>query len=256
MSKGTMAALALIMLMIAVACAGGNGSGGTPVSPSPGPGGGLIACQALAEFERYRFTLSYRLFSAQPETPLDETQVGNPPFALLPNNPAFEFPVHHEGSVVSPDRTHLVVKNEGLPDLELIYIGGEAWSLLEGRWVPASSLVEVPLPPGQVCEAVMSVPDFGGVVPVEEELNGVATRHYRFDRVDSDIASVLLGPQSDMGRLLKVYEVHVWLAEDGWSARLEFRSEGTYPSGRTLLMELTLEIRDVNSKDVSVEPPI
>ena len=252
-----MVAGALVMLLIGVACAGGGGSGGRVVSPSAGAGGGLIACETLAKFERYRYTLTMRLFSPQPETPVDETKVGEPPFALAPNAQTFEFPTLYEVSVVSPDRTHLVAKNEGQPDLELIYIGDQAWSKLESGWSSAGGGVgSPPLPPGQVCQAVLSAPDFAGVVPVEEELDGVATRRYRFDRVESNVAGTLLGPASDMGRLLEIYEVEVWLAEDGWPARLEISSEGTYPSGRTLLMELTLEVRDVNDKGINVEPPI
>ena len=57
------------------------------------------------------------------------------------------------------------------------------------------------------------------------------------------------------GRLLTAFNVDVWLTEEGWPARLEAKSEANYPSGREFSAELSLEIRDVNSEDVSVEPP-
>ena len=244
---------ALVVLLIGAACAGGGGG----TEGTGGAGGGLTACQDLDKLQRYRYTFSFRITSPQPETPLDESQTGTPPFALPPNNPTFELAQEYEGSVVNPDRIAMLVKNEGQPDLQLVFIGEQAWSSLsDDEWIGPSAAAPIPFPPNQVCTAVMSAADSGGVAPVEEDLNGVATSRYRFDRVDADTAGVLLGPESDMGRLLKVYEADVWLAEDGWPARLETRSEGTYPSGRKLFMELTLEVKDANDKDIKVEPPI
>ena len=253
MCRGSKAGLvALAMLVIGVACAGGGGPVGTP---SAGPGGGLVACEALDKLQRYRYTYSFQISSPQPETPLDETKVGLPAFALPPNNPDFEFGQEFEGSVVAPDRVRQLVKNEGQPDLELIFIGEQTWTFLGGQWNP-SGPVPVSFPPGQVCNAVLSAPDFEGVVPATEQLNGAASRHYRFEGVEAETAGVLLGAESDMGRLLTVYDVDVWLSEDGWPARLETSSEGTYPSGRKMFIELALEIKDVNAKDIEVEPPI
>ncbi len=256
MRRGSKAGLvALAMLVIGVACAGGSG-GGPVGTPSAGPGGGLVACEALDKLQRYRYTYSFQISSPQPETPLDETQVGLPTFALPPNNPDFEFGQEFEGSVVAPDRIRQLVKNEGLPDLELVFIGEQAWSYLSGQWIAASGPVPVSFPPGQVCNAVLSAPDFEGVVPATEQLNGAASRHYRFEGVEAETAGLLLGPASDMGRLLKVYDVDVWLSQDGLPVRLETSSEGTYPSGRQMFIELALEIKDVNAKDIEVEPPI
>ncbi len=255
---GLVALVSLVMLVIGVACAGGSGGGAAP-SPAAGSGGGLVACEALNKLQRYRYTFSFLISSPQPETPLDETQVGTPAFALPPNNPTFEFGQDFDGSVVAPDRLDQLVKNEGQPDLQLRFIGDQAWTQVDGgEWAVSGTAgaVTPPFHPDLVCNAVLSAPDFEGVVPVTEELNGNSTSHYRFDGVDADTAGVLHGPVSDMGRLLTVYDVDVWLAEDGLPARLEARSEGTYPSGRKISIELALEIRDVNAKDIEVEPPI
>ncbi len=256
MCRGSKAGLvALAMLVIGVACAGGSG-GGFAESPSAGPGGGLVACEGLNKVQRYRYTYSFQISSPQPETPLDETQVGTPAFALPPDNPDFEFGQEFEGSVVAPDRIRQLVKNEGQLDLELVFIGEQSWTYVgDGPW-QATGPVPPTFPPGQVCNAVLSAPDFEGAVPVTEELNGAASRHFRFEGVEAETAGVLLGPVSDMGRLLKVYDVDVWLSEDGLPVRLETSSEGTYPSGRKMFIELALEIIDVNAKDIEVEPPI
>jgi hypothetical protein len=244
------------MLVIGVACAGGSG-GGPVGTPSAGPGGGLVACEALNKLQRYRYTYRFQISSPQPETTLDETQVGIPTFALPPNNPDFEFGQEFEGSVVAPDRIRQLVKNEGQPDLEIVFIGDQSWTYV-GSSGPWQSTGPVPpsFTPDKVCNAVLSAPDFEGAVPATEQLNGAASRHYRFDGVEAETAGVLLGPVSDMGRLLKEYDVDVWLSEDGWPIRLETSSEGTYPSGRKLFIELALEIKDVNAIDIEVEPPI
>lgn len=256
MLKVITVATALVIMLVVMACTGGDGSEGRGRLAS-GSEGGLAACQALAEVERYRYTFEYRIFSPQPETPLDETLVGNPRFALPPNDATFEFTQEYQGSVVSPDRVHLVVKNPGQPDLEIIYIGEQSWNFLGNQWLQSAGSADfAPFPPELVCDAVMRSPDFGRTAPAEEELDGIATLHYRLDRVDSNTAGVLLGSQSDMGRLLKVYELDVWLTQDGLPARLETRSEGNYPSGRKLIIEFSFEVRDANDKDIEVEPPI
>lgn len=249
-----LAGLALIMLLIGLACTSGDNVG-TVANPSPGPGGGLNACQALDKFKRYRYSIHFRILSPQPETAVDESQVGSPAFAMPPNNPTFELAQDYEGSIVNPDRLHMLVKNPGQPDLELIFVGDAAWNLLEGRWLRAQAPIGIPFVPARVCAAMLGAPDFGSVQPVEEELNGRVTSHYRFDSLEAETAGALLGPESDMGRLLKVYELDVWLAEDGWPVRMETRSEGTYPSGRKMIIEMNMEIKDPNAGDIVIEPP-
>lgn len=249
-----LAALALIMLLIGLACASGNNAG-SAANPSPGPGGGLTACQALDGLKRYRYTFNFRLLSPQPETPVDETLVGVPGFAMPPNNPTFELAQDYEGSVVNPDRIQMLVRNPGTPELQLLFIGDEAWNLLDGRWLKAARAVSIPFVPARVCGAMLTAPDFASVVPVEEELNGRATSHYRFDSVEAQTAAALLGGESDMGRLLTVYELDVWLTADGWPAKITTRSEGTYPSGRKLSIEMGMEVKDPDAGDIVIEPP-
>ncbi len=251
-SKVGLVAPALVIL-IGIACSGGSGGGSA--SPSAGAGGGLVACEALDNLQRYRYTFSFMISSPQPATPLDETQVGDPLFALPPNHGNFEFAQEFESSVVAPDRYHMVVKAPGAPDSQLLYIGEQRWSYLSGQWIPTSTSVPVPFPPDIVCRSVMAAPDFGDAVPDVVELHGRSTRHYQFDGVEADTAGALFGTQSDMGRLLKEYDVDVWLSEDGYPARLETSSEGAYPSSRALFIELILEITDVNANDIVVEPP-
>ena len=249
-----LAALALVVLAVAVACDNG-GRGGVAGTPAPGPGGGLAACEALDGFKRYRYTFSFRLFSPKADTTLDDSKVGDPAFAQPPNAPTFDFRQTYEGTTVKPDRFHIVIMTEGQPDLQSIYIGEQVWTNVGDQWVAAPGPPAVPFPPAQVCPAVLAAPDFAGIVPEEQELNGITTHHYRFDRVDSDTAAGLFSSQSDMGRLLNEYEMDIWFAEEGWPARLEARSEATYPSGRQLSLEVTFEVRDVNAKDIEVEPP-
>ena len=63
-----------------------------------------------------------------------------------------------------------------------------------------------------------------------------------------------LGPQQ---HLLKNLDADPWLAEkDNWLVRMEIRSSGLYGDGRELRAQLLLHIRDANSGDIRVEPPL
>ncbi len=58
-----------------------------------------------------------------------------------------------------------------------------------------------------------------------------------------------------MGRLLSTPSVDVWITKEGWTVRLMIKDQATYPSGRELLMEISMDITDVDAGDIKVEPP-
>jgi len=50
--------------------------------------------------------------------------------------------------------------------------------------------------------------------------------------------------------------VGLWLSEKGnWPVRMKLSSSGLYGDGCELRADLLLDIRDVNSADIRVEPP-
>ena len=213
------------------------------------------ACRALNKFDRYRYKFEFRITSPMPEGPIDTTKVGTPPFAAAPDSPTIELAQQHEGAIVNPDSIDLVMKTPGLPDQAMRWVKGDQWLDFDGDW----RLIDDPAPynysPALVCHSIMAGLQLTGIISTPEKVNGLDTSHYHLEDVALLTGSYLFNAGSDMGRLLQRYAVDVWLTEDGWPGRLEAESQGTYPSGRELFMELSLEISDVNSEDVAVERP-
>ena len=244
--------LILTVGLLWLACNGGS---------SDGPGGSQVglagSCQRLTELERFRYTVAYTLDSAKPDVLLDETALGDPPFALPPNFDAFLLKQVFDGSFEGPDRFLFEIEtpseeNQGV--LRLLFVGDKAWAD-NGTGFVESDLPNV-FTPSRVCELTLGGLDLSGLPSSPETVNEVEARRLDVDGVQRDTATVLFGQQSDMGRLLTTYDIEVWLAEDGdWPVRMTAKSTGTYPSGRELTMEISLDIADVNSDDISIEPP-
>ena len=239
-----------LVLALLVACS----SGGTPESPSPVPGVTSL-CQPLAQAERYRYSFAYSLDSPQPEGDVDDTVVGDPPFALQPTTTDFELAQEYEGAIENPNKVDITVKTEGGEDLRLLYIGGDQWAYLGGSWIPRQP-EPVPFAPLDMCNAVLSDLDLTDISPASETIDGIKALRYEVGDVELDTSVQIWGQQSDMGRLLKTLTVVVWLSEEGnVPVRVESKAVGTYPGGRKLTMELTLEVSDINAGDIKVEPP-
>ncbi len=239
----------MIGLMLWVSCNGGG---------EEGPEAVAAPCQNLEEFKRFRYTYTYKIESPKPEGPVDDTELGEPPFAVGPSAAPLIIEQQFEGSFVAPDRYFMEVSF--LPEgnsqpVMLTYIGGQVWARSqETDWIPAD--VPNTFAPSTVCDAVLAQLDFTTLPSTPDSLDGLETRHFETTQEGLDVAGILFGPQSDMGRLAKDYSVAVWLTDDGWPARLEARSSGYYPSGRQMFVELTLEIRDVDAGDIEIEAPV
>ncbi len=241
----------VLLLPLSLACDGGRPAYNVYSAAFPSD---VAACDAFNDFDRYRYTFAYSLESPHPSGPVDPQQIGTPPFGLAPDSPDLEQSQVYEGAIVNPDKIDLTVKTPNLPDLGIRFFEGHQWTNLAGEWVLAEHPDPYTYPPALVCHAIMRGLALTGT-PTQETVNGMDTSHFKIEDVSLLTASYLFNGDSDMGRLLNRYSVDVWLTADGWPARLESGSEGTYPSGRQLLMGITLEIRDVNSGDISVEPP-
>ena len=241
------------LLVVGAACNGAVQAPYTPQSanfPTDVP-----ACQALNGFDSYRYVYTWGWFSPKLETPPDETEVGEPSFALLPSSDTFDFSQVFEGSIINPDRINMFVTTDGDAGATLRWVAGQQWTNTGANWLPVGAPQNVFFPPALVCHAAMDGLDLTGVEPSQDTVGEVETDHYRLEQVPLQTAVTLWQPQSDPGRLLTNFDVDIWLTEDGWPARLEVKSEAKYPSGRDFFAELSLEIIDVNSEDISIEPP-
>lgn len=118
-----------------------------------------------------------------------------------------------------------------------------------------------PTSPEALCEGstidVMSMVE--GMEPQKETVNGVKAVHYHIDEADLRLLAALLGdgegvedmPESAIGTM------DVWLAEDGnWPVRVEGEVSYTDEQGRSISLEVFMEIKDINDPDIEIEPPI
>ena len=243
----------LIGLIVAVACS--SGDNGITESLISFPSESSV-CQALGSVKSFGYALDYKIESPEPTGPIDVDAPGSESFALPPDYLLFSFAQSFEGSIINPDRAMLVLLQEGAPGLPILYVGEQAWHNLNQRWVGLPDPAPLQFSPSQVCDAALAGLDFEGATPVEETVNGVEARHFRFEGAQLSTAVKLFGASSDMGRLLTVYDVDVWLeSKEGWPVRIVSDGRGLYPSGREMFMNFTLEVSDVNDKDIKIEPP-
>ncbi len=238
--------LILVAAILWVACTSGGSPSGT-FTPS---------CDALDKLERYRYTYFYNLESPRPTSPIDEAETGDPPFAILPTSASFTFSQRYVGQFVSPDRFSLEVQTLSQPEsqgLPMIIIGGQQWVNLGGVWTEGGA--SNPFPPLGVCEAVLTELDLAGLQFTSETVNGREARRFHMEEAPLRTIALLYGPGSDMGRLLTTPSVDIWITDEGWPAKLVIMDQADYPSGRELLMEISLDITDVDAGDIVVEPP-
>ena len=242
------AVLVVIGALLLAACTGGDGTGAGQA--------GAAACQSLSKLERFRYTFDYKIDSPQPQGTVDVMALGEPPFAILPTAESLAVRQVFNGSFVRPDRYMIRIETRSEPDatdIELLFIGEQSWAKAGGEWMLAGA--PNAFTPLLVCESILSDVELAGLVPSAETVDGQAVSRFQLEEAQLNTVATLFGAESDMGRLLKSYSVDILLAEDGWPVRLEVGSESSYPSGRDMAMEISLEIKDVNAKDIEIEPP-
>lgn len=255
-----MAAAASVAMALAFAACGGGGAVDPDVQrlPSQFRGEDVLAfCESLSELHGYRFTVSFDIQSPQPQGPVDEELVGDPPFALAPTSPDFAISQAYEGAVVNPDRLEYEL-GQGSAALTVRVIGAQEWiSAGGGAWAASTSPRQFGFDPQSVCTAIATGLELIDAEVSDDEVEGRGRLRFSAEDVDVPVASNLLafGPGSDMGRLLNRFDVDVWTTEDLVPVQLRARGEGQYPSGRTMSMELLLTLRDLNDRSIEIEPP-
>ncbi len=244
---------AVLTLLALVAC---NGGGTGEEGPEGSPVAGVTdLCQPLAKAERYRYSFTYKVESLKPTGEIDVTAVGDPPFALPADAPDFQVTQTLDGSVQNPQRVEMTIRTEGTGDLQMVFIGPDQWILTGDRWIKRQAEL-VPFAPLDVCNAMLLGLDLTGAEATEDSVDGEKVLRYEVKAAELQTAVKLWTQQSDMGRLLKTYDVSVWLSDKGKApVRMESRTIATYPSGRELSMDLSLTIKDVNAGDIKIEPP-
>jgi hypothetical protein len=227
--RGCLIGVPLIISLFLIACGGGTAS-----IPSTGAG----VCDGLKQAERFRYVFSYTIESVNPTA-------GD-----------FSLNIKHDGSAVPPDSLDFELSVPGTPAVRTIRIGEKQWVNLAGSWQEQMNPGPFPFQPTLVCDAVLSTLDVPAATGTPEQVGDSEARHFRFTAVPVDTGSKLFGPQSDMGRLLKSYDVDMWIGEDdGRLVKVEAASTAAYPSGGELTMRITLEAGSYNDDGIVIQPP-
>lgn len=240
----------LLLAVILAACNGGSGS----LVANPTTGADI--CEGLRGAERFSYVFDYAVVSPMPTGPIDESAVGDPPYALDPTFADFEFAIRHDGSFIRPDSLDIEISTPGQAAVQMILIGESQWFLLGELWTEEPSPAPFAFAPVRMCDISLSAVDLAGMTGTVETVGDVEARHFRVEGVAMETASDLFGAQSDMGRLLNSYDVDVWVTEKGRLVKLESVSSALYPSGRELTMTITLEVGPDDEEGIEIEAPI
>lgn len=255
-------AIAMLLLSLAVATACGGEEEPQPgESPTPEESASA-ACEAMQELKSYRYTVHVLVDSPEPSehpgTPLPTPTVAITRHITSPI--IFDYVI--DASYVAPDRLDAMTfqtqhETGEVRELPIVIIGDRHWYKLADYWIE-DPRVPLSYRPADICSAIFPDVDLSQAEPERESVNGVKTLHYSLADVFSEQAMAhIFGAGSEMDILMKRLNLELWLAEDGgWPARMEIRTSGVLADGRELRVELTAELRDVNSDEIKVEPPM
>jgi hypothetical protein len=242
-------------LALAIAAACGGGTDDRPEAPAD-----VVSCAGIDELESYRYSITVQLRSPAFETVPSGTPPGNggPLSAFAETLAALLSDFRIQGAHVAPDRTQAVLQFQQ-EEVELRAIGERRWERLGDVWREEEGLSEEIgfLTPVLICEDVLQEigPELEQREGVSELLNGVKSDRYTLDRTDlAQLPDVLgTGPEA---QLPDQFRVDVWLASDGgWPVRLDISSEDTDDRGNPISVRLAMELRDIDDRGISIEPP-
>jgi len=271
----TIVTLGLTVVLFA-ACGGGGDEGGSPTAQPTDTGLSTVgptaaasasvqptqqvpasaACQALASLKTYRYVSNLTLQVPEEPVPPEERPT---PAATITRNivGAYLFEYDIDGSVVAPDRLDAQITSGTQNPFDIIIIGGQRWVSLEGEWRESAQAV-VPYQPMDVCNALFPELNLDQAQGEKTTVNDVKALHYVLPATPSgQTIATIFGATSDMAILMQTMDIEVWTAEkDGWPVEMDIQSKGVYANGRQLQTHIHIELRDINDKDIRVEPPV
>lgn len=252
-----LAALALIG-SLATACADEEESTVPTPSPTQTQEGTTAACLALENLKTYRYSVQLKMESSEPAASPAEPAVTPATAISRPYTGDFLFEYQIDADFVAPDRISALIDSGG-GDLPMIVIGEEVWTQMgEVGWTRPEPPPSLPYQPPDICQALLPELDLSSLEPREEEANDVKALHYTLPEVSAgQVLAKIFGSESDVTLVISKLDVDVWLArEDGWPVRMEISGSSLYGDGRELRVYLLVDIRDANSDDITVEPPV
>ena|SRR5436309_7442396 len=245
-----LAAVAALLSLLGAAC-GDSG-------PAKLPQTGAEVCEKFKEADRFRYVFNESLESPKQDAPPDDSAVGG--FANRPSLPSLDYQAKHDGAMVKPDRLDFQLSTPNQPNqppLRTIRIANNEWFYLGDTWQvnPHPSLF--PFTPPNLCDQLVSPLNLAGASVSEESVGDTQARHLRVEGAALEAATQIFGTQSDMGRLLKSFDIDLWLSKDkNRLLKLGAVSKATYPYGRELSVTFSLDMSSYNDKSIKIEPPL
>jgi hypothetical protein len=171
-----------------------------------------------------------------------------------------------KGTVKAPDSISMdfYLSSPDTPDYTVIIIGDQAWvkSPAAGEWQTVDAAE------AQAEVSGLLPKDFWGNFPVDkvisvssdkgqETINGISAEHYQISGASPDTMAALaeIFGGADQENQPTSFSMDLWSAKDGgWPAKAAISA--TYPPGADISQaSITWEVSDVNSSDISIQPP-
>jgi len=240
----------LVLAVTFIGCSGGNDK------PAALPEKGAELCTELKKVERMRYTIGYTLESPRQASPPDDVTATD--WAVKPSHPDFKFETGNDGSFVQPDKLDFMLSTPGEQSVRTIIIGQNEWFLLNGGWVPSNQPVQgYTFTPPLMCDALVSQLDVAGRTATTEKVGDTDAQHIRIEAAPIAAAAQLFTEQSDNGKLLKSWDVDLWLSKkDASLVKVEAVAKANYPYGRELSSKLSLQVGSFNDDNIVINQPI
>ncbi len=253
----------VFLLALIVSC-GGDDKAATSDGASPSSDGsstGTIqsvnlekTASALTELQSFRFNLAVKLDVGEALATDPEDELGGAIAALLLGALA---DLRAEGAFVAPDRFEVTLSFGG-EDISLVQIGSQSWVKFDGVWQESPAGTEsLDLSDGVPTEML------GDLLPVEvleaaetssEEINGISTTHYSFDKAALLAAGEAMGDTSGIPDLTEA-SLDLWLTADGVPIKIVMTASGKDEQGQDMTVEFELILSDFNDDSIEIKPP-
>lgn len=204
-----------------------------------------VPTDAFAELESYRYSLRISFESAE----LAEEGFGDVSFDLT-------------GAFVAPDRSQVRVQGDvgGLAlEEETITIGSRTWVRSGDTWREGEASFDTTDLAPNAFFAGFDAEQLKVIKPSDETVNGVDSLRYSVDKADVEqlqALSAIFGDGAALEDLPENFSLDLWLAKDGgWPVKMVMTARGA-SDGEEINMELSMDITDVDSADIEIEPPV
>jgi len=162
-----------------------------------------------------------------------------------------------EGSFVAPNRLAMnLLLNDQV--LDYIQIDKDGWFKYEEGWLSTDAGAALGL--GESPFALLSdyLPeiDLAGAATTDETVNGVSATRYSMGMATLKAEAGQFGTRSNVFSDLSAVSVDVWLSDGGIPVRIQMMAEGNNAAEEAMSMTLEMNLSDMNSEVLAVEPPI